>query len=264
MWRVPFPQWRLRDPPAGAPLLAPVRGLRRARPRVPCKGGAAGAVGVAHPHALEDARRLAVARVHRAHARRGGRAAAAADRRRRAGRPAPGRAARGRRQPDRRRRGRRRSPAVACAAAAPTCRAPVADNYAGTALLLLVAAALVGGRPDPPPGGARRPRTNLRAQAAAVHDYVILQQPKFAPGIALADPLRLEEDLYRTCVPGPDPQRWLCLYVNTVAEPRRGDARPRPHAELEPARAWRLPVDAVRARERPVHVLRGQRRRARR
>ena len=95
---------------------------------------------------------------------------------------------------------------------------PVADNYAGTALLLFVAAAFVVG------GLIHRPAViageeNLRAQAAAVHDYVILQQPKFAPGIALADPLRLEENLYRTCVPGPDPKRWLCLYVNTSQSP---------------------------------------------
>ena len=83
---------------------------------------------------------------------------------------------------------------------------------------MLVAAAFVGG------GLIHRPAViageeNLRAQAAAVHDYVILQQPKFAPGIALADPLRLEENLYRTCVPGPDPKRWLCLYVNTSQSP---------------------------------------------
>jgi hypothetical protein len=95
---------------------------------------------------------------------------------------------------------------------------PVAENYAGTALLLLVAACLVGA------GLIHRPAVvaaedDLRAQAAAVHDYVIAQQPRYAPGIALADPMRLEQDLYRTCVPGPDPKRWLCLYVNTRQRP---------------------------------------------
>jgi hypothetical protein len=31
--------------------------------------------------------------------------------------------------------------------------------------------------------------------------------------------MRLEDDLYRTCVPGRDPKRWLCLYVNTRQRP---------------------------------------------
>ena len=52
-----------------------------------------------------------------------------------------------------------------------------------------------------------------------MHDYVITQEPSYAPGIALADPVRVEDDLYRTCVPGPDPKRWLCLYVNTKQRP---------------------------------------------
>ena len=36
---------------------------------------------------------------------------------------------------------------------------------------------------------------------------------------ALADAMRLEDELYRTCVPGPDPKRWLCLFVNTRQRP---------------------------------------------
>jgi hypothetical protein len=94
----------------------------------------------------------------------------------------------------------------------------VAQNYAGTALLLAFAAAVLAG------GLIHRPAVvaaeeDLRAQAAAVHDYVITQEPSYAPGIALADPVRVEDDLYRTCVPGPDPKRWLCLYVNTKQRP---------------------------------------------
>ena len=94
----------------------------------------------------------------------------------------------------------------------------VAQDYAGTALLLAFAAAVLAG------GLIHRPAVvaaeeDLRAQAAAVHDYVITQEPSYAPGIALADPVRVEDDLYRTCVPGPDPKRWLCLYVNTKQRP---------------------------------------------
>ena len=48
---------------------------------------------------------------------------------------------------------------------------------------------------------------------------VLAQEPRYAPGIALADPMRVQDDLYRTCVPGPDPKRWLCLYVDTKQRP---------------------------------------------
>ena len=94
----------------------------------------------------------------------------------------------------------------------------VAQNYAGTALLLGCAAAILAG------GLIHRPQVlaaedDLRAQAAAVHDYVVSQAPEYRAGIALPDPLRIEDDLYRTCVPGPDPKRWLCLFVNTGQRP---------------------------------------------
>jgi hypothetical protein len=94
----------------------------------------------------------------------------------------------------------------------------VADNRAGTALLCAIAVAIVG------LGLLHRPSVvaaedDLRAQAAAVHDYVVSQAPAYHGGIALADPMKLEDDLYRTCVPGDDPKRWLCLYVNTDQRP---------------------------------------------
>ena len=94
----------------------------------------------------------------------------------------------------------------------------VADNYAGTALLCAIAAGILAlgllHRPSVVAAAADR-----RAQAAAVHDYVVTQAPEYRDGIALADPMRLEDDLYRTCVPGPDPKRWLCLFVNTEQRP---------------------------------------------
>jgi hypothetical protein len=94
----------------------------------------------------------------------------------------------------------------------------VAQNYAGTLLLVAFAAAVLAG------GLLHRPAVlaaedDLRAQAAAVHDYVVAQAPGYRAGIALADPVRIEDDLYRTCVPGDDPKRWLCLFVNTGQRP---------------------------------------------
>jgi hypothetical protein len=123
------------------------------------------------------------------------------------------RAAGGLREPD---PDRRRGAAGRAPAAAPPPRPPArrGADYAGTALLLVFAAVVLAG------GLIHRPavvaaQEDLRAQSAAVHDFVISQEPKYAPGIALADPMRIQDDLYRTCVPGPDPKRWLCLYVDT-------------------------------------------------
>ena len=48
---------------------------------------------------------------------------------------------------------------------------------------------------------------------------MISQAPEYRPGIALADAIRLEDELYRACVSGPDPKRWLCLFVNTDQRP---------------------------------------------
>jgi hypothetical protein len=94
----------------------------------------------------------------------------------------------------------------------------IADNYAGTALLCVIAAVIVT------LGLVHRPSVVAenearRAQLGAVHDYVVAQAPEYRAGIALADSLRLEKDYYRTCVPGPDPKRWLCLFVNTKQQP---------------------------------------------
>ena len=94
----------------------------------------------------------------------------------------------------------------------------VAQNYAGTFLICLLTAALVAG------GLAHRPAVraaeqDLLAQAAAVREYVVAQEPQYRRGLGSADSLRLAEDLYRTCVPGEDPRRPLCLLVSTDQHP---------------------------------------------
>ena len=95
---------------------------------------------------------------------------------------------------------------------------PVADNYAGTALLCAIAAAILA------LGLLHRPtvRAEHAAQGAvggAVRDYVVAQAPAYRAGIGSAEAVRVEQDLYRACVPGPDPKRWLCLFVNTSQRP---------------------------------------------
>lgn len=94
----------------------------------------------------------------------------------------------------------------------------VADDYAGTALVWgLAAAILAAGLLHRP--AVREEQADRRAQSAAVHGYISMQAPEYRPGLALADSMRVESDLYRTCVPGPDPKRWLCLFVETDQHP---------------------------------------------
>lgn len=95
----------------------------------------------------------------------------------------------------------------------------VADDRAGTALVAVVAVGIVAA------GLANRDvvrerERDLAAQTAAVHGYVMSQAaPEYRRGLGAADTLRLEDDRYRTCVPGSDPKRWLCLIVTTDQSP---------------------------------------------
>jgi hypothetical protein len=95
----------------------------------------------------------------------------------------------------------------------------VAHDYAGTALLFVVAAALVvAGLLNR--DAADEARADFTAQSAAVRRYVTAHAPPaFRRNLDHADTLKLDADLYRTCVPGPDPRRDLCFYVNTDQHP---------------------------------------------
>lgn len=95
----------------------------------------------------------------------------------------------------------------------------VADNYAGTAALLAVAAAfLVAGlvhRPE-----IADERAAFTEQSLAVRSWVQANGDAFARAhVSAATALRVDADLYRTCVPGRDPKRWLCLFVDTSSAP---------------------------------------------
>ena len=94
----------------------------------------------------------------------------------------------------------------------------IADNYAGTALLCAIAAGILA------LGLVHRPQVlaeqaDRGAVAGAVHDYVVAQAPGYRRGIASTEAVRLDDELYRACVPGADPKRWLCLFVNTRQRP---------------------------------------------
>ena len=94
----------------------------------------------------------------------------------------------------------------------------VANDYAGTAALVLAAAGLAAGGVLHRPAVAAE-RADVAAVAARTHDYVVAKAPAYRPGLGAIDAMRVEEDLHRSCVPGPDPQRWLCVFVNTRQRP---------------------------------------------
>jgi hypothetical protein len=109
----------------------------------------------------------------------------------------------------------------------------VARDYAGTALLAALAAAFLAA------GLAHRPavlgaRHAYQAQSDAMRRYISTQAPaEYRARIDRADSVRLDPQLYRTCVPGSDPQRALCLFIDTSQSP--------PGVRLDPDRApnWR-------------------------
>ena len=95
----------------------------------------------------------------------------------------------------------------------------IAFDRAGTALLLCVTAALlVGGlihRDD-----LRERRHDLAVQRLAAVQYMREQAPpEYRRQLPATTTIRMEEDLYRTCTPGEDPDRWFCVYVATDTSP---------------------------------------------
>jgi hypothetical protein len=97
----------------------------------------------------------------------------------------------------------------------------VADDYAGLAALGIVAAALLVA------GLVHRPeleadREAFAMQSLAVRLWVEANGDDFARAhVDAADSVRVDEGLYRTCVPQRDPKRWLCLVVDTSQLPPR-------------------------------------------
>jgi hypothetical protein len=97
----------------------------------------------------------------------------------------------------------------------------VADNYAGTAALSVVALAFVTA------GIAHRPaiadeHEDFDRQRLAVERWVQANGDAYTRAhVKSATTLRVDADLYRTCVPGPDPRRWTCVIVATEGSPPR-------------------------------------------
>ncbi len=95
----------------------------------------------------------------------------------------------------------------------------VAHDYAGTVLLVVVAAGvLAAGLANR--GAADASRADFAAQAAAFRRWAATEAPlAYRRNIHRATTLKLDDDLYRTCLPGPDPARSFCAYVMTGQHP---------------------------------------------
>ncbi len=95
----------------------------------------------------------------------------------------------------------------------------IADDYAGTVLLVGVTAVILTA------GLIHRPVLQDRehdwvVQLDAAQRYIARSAP--APFNRNADQVtsvKLQDDLFRTCAPGRDPDRWFCVFVDTDDSP---------------------------------------------
>ena len=94
----------------------------------------------------------------------------------------------------------------------------IATDRASTGVLIAICLAfLVGGLIHRPT--LQADRAELGTVVASTHDYVVAREPGYREGLAGIDAMRVDDDLYRSCVPGDDPRRWLCLFVSTDQRP---------------------------------------------
>jgi hypothetical protein len=95
----------------------------------------------------------------------------------------------------------------------------VAADQAGTALLVAGAALVLA------LGLAHRPAVraadaDLAAQAAQARRFVLNQAPReYQENVDHLSTWKQGDNLYRTCVAGPDPRRAFCVFVNTDQSP---------------------------------------------
>jgi hypothetical protein len=117
----------------------------------------------------------------------------------------------------------------------------VADDYAGTVALGLVALGFVVAGFVHHPALAER-RAAFDEQLLAVHRWVTQHGDDYTNAhVSQADTVVVDENLFRTCVPGRDPKRWLCLIVDTTKSPPsvQRDPSREPNARFSPRGSFR-------------------------
>ncbi|MDQ3739598.1 MAG: hypothetical protein M3389_01520 [Actinomycetota bacterium] len=95
----------------------------------------------------------------------------------------------------------------------------VAFDHAGTALLVCVSLGLLAGglihRDE-----RRESEHDLLVQRAAAVRFMQREAPEeFRRSLPATSTIKMEDELYRTCTPGSDPDRWYCVYVATDTSP---------------------------------------------
>lgn len=98
---------------------------------------------------------------------------------------------------------------------------PVAADRAATTLMVaLFAALLVAGLVHRP--SVREADRDADRQLAAARAWFKRHAPvQFRAGIGHEDVLKPGPDLFRTCIPGADPDKHLCVFVDTTMTPPR-------------------------------------------
>lgn len=117
----------------------------------------------------------------------------------------------------------------------------VADDYAGTTALALVAVAFVVAGVLHRPVIAGR-RAAFAEQSQAVRDWVAIHGDAFARAhVDHANTITVDDGLFRTCVPKPDPRSALCLVVDTSRSPPavKVDSSSEPNARFSPRGGFR-------------------------
>jgi len=119
----------------------------------------------------------------------------------------------------------------------------VASDYAGATLVVVTGLALLG------LGLAHRPavsaaRQAFRAQSEAVRRYVMSSAAVvYRRNLTRADSWTVDQNLYRTCVPGRTAMDSLCFFVDTSQSPAglRRDPNPAPNSTYFGPRGLRSP-----------------------
>jgi hypothetical protein len=95
----------------------------------------------------------------------------------------------------------------------------IAFDRAGTALLLCVTGGLLIGGLVHRDERRENEHDLIVQRAAAVRFMQREAPPEFRESLPATSTIKMEDELYRTCTPGKDPDRWFCVYVATDTSP---------------------------------------------
>ena len=95
----------------------------------------------------------------------------------------------------------------------------VATDHAGTVLLLCVTAGLFAGGLIHR-GERHENEHDLLVQRAAALEFMRRSAPpEYRRSLPATTTIKMEDELFRTCTPSDDPDRWFCVYVATDTSP---------------------------------------------